>query len=117
MNINVLGGTLGVAALAGILFFGAWERKPAPKPAPAPIVVSKPAPKAAPKPAPKVAPKPKAAPKKVVPAKPTESPDNSFTCRAARAFIAGKTQAELEAYRKQYKISKAQIAKYEKCFE
>lgn len=114
MNMNIIGGTLVVAALAGILTLHGCDRKvPAPKPVA--TQVSKPA--VVPVAKPVVTPDATKATAKVVYHRvvPGGQTDGTITCKFVRSFVAGKTQAQLDALRKQYKVSGDELASYKAC--
>lgn len=123
MNIKVIGGCLCVLALGGIFFLHSPKRE-APKVVPVPRVIVAPEPPPPPGyvtgrtgdeivPTPKPPTKPPTKPPALAPKKPL---DMSVECRAARAFVAGKSPAELQRDREVYHTTDNQIAHYAHCF-
>ena len=120
MNINVLGGAIAASAfLAIVVFHGMHHDAPKAIPVPPAKVEIK---AAAPQPA-----KPKPAHRRPLPKK-VAAPgltyhrvlkggkiDGTVKCKAVRAFVAGKTPAQLAALQKEYEVSGAQLREYEAC--
>lgn len=124
MNLNVIGGALGLAALAAIFVYGRHEPvKTQPVPA---VVVIKPAPAPAPVTAPVV--------KQTLPSKvplPTPAPSRDVIvyhrvehggaqgavvpCKSVKLFAEGKSPAELAAFAKQYGVTVESLARYYVC--
>ena len=108
MSLNFFGGALGVTALVAILYLHGCKDE-SPKLAPVPQVTA-------------TVKKPTSA------VKPTQSPggvyrrvtkggklDGTITCKAVTDYVAGKTQAQLDALAKEYNVSAAQLAQYKAC--
>lgn len=117
MTLNQVGGALGAAALIALLAFHGYEHqrvsKPKPKPASHVVVKSK---VTAPKKhveLPKQPAVPNAVYHHVLPG--GKLSPQGITCKYVRSFVAGKSQAELEALEKQYRVSAAQLAQYQTC--
>lgn len=126
MNLNVIGGALGMAALAAIFVYGRHE----PVKTETPAVVIKPAPAPAPvtkAPAPVVK---QAPPSKVPLPTPAPAPDKNVIyhrvehggaqgaevpCKAVKLFAEGKSPAELAAFAKQYGVTVESLARYYVC--
>ncbi len=145
MNFNVLGGTLGVAALVAIFAYGSHEA-PVVKQSPAPVVEQVPIPVPKPVVAPAIVPAvvpvvpvvpapvvkaPTPAPAPTPPAKPAPAPVSISTvfhrveqggaqgpeiaCASIKQFAEGKSTAELAAIAKQYGVSVADVQRYFVC--
>lgn len=131
MNSNVLGGTLGVAALAAIFAYGSHEapvieqppapvlvkQAPAPLPVPKPVQPPAPAAKAVPAPAKQPAPAP-ATPTKAVIYHRVEQDGSQgpvIACASVKQFAEGKSPADLAALAKQYGVSVADVQRYYIC--
>lgn len=127
MNLNVIGGALGIAVLAAIFVYG--QHEPA-KTEPVPAVVIKPAPAPAPAPVTKA---PAPVVKQTLPSKaplPAPAPDKNVIyhrvehggaqgaevpCKAVKLFAEGKSPAELAAFAKQYGVTVESLARYYVC--
>ena len=125
MNLNVIGGTLGVLALLAVFGLHGCQRTATPAKSPAhvqtPAVAPVQAAAKAAKPVNPLAAKPtKATP--VAPAKhtlrrvlPGGKLDGPVNCARVKSFAEGKTPVQLAALAAKYHVSKDQLSKYEAC--
>lgn len=117
MNLNVIGGALGVAALIAIFAYGQREPDSVPAPivqAPDPVIV-----KALPAVPVKVPPIPRPAPiKNAIVYHRVEqggAQGAEVSCASVKLFVEGKSPAEVATIAKQYEVTVDQVKRYYVC--